>query len=111
VEYQLRTYRIQAGKLEPFLAAWRTGVYPLRQAFGFTVVGAWVLADTHEFVWILAYRGPEGFVAADAAYYASAERAALDPDPAPYIEHAEERFMTSVLASPPPTLPSVGQAG
>jgi hypothetical protein len=50
----------------------------------------------------LGYDGPEGFVAADTAYYASAERAALDPDPAPYIEHAEERFMTSVLASPPP---------
>ena len=46
MEYQLRIYRIQAGKLDAFLAAWRTGVYPLRLAYGFAVVGAWVLADT-----------------------------------------------------------------
>jgi hypothetical protein len=103
VEYQLRIYRIQAGKLDAFLAAWRTGVYPLRLAYGFAVVGAWVLVDSREFVWVLGYDGLEGFGAADAAYYASAERAALDPDPAQYIEHAEERFMTAVLANSPST--------
>jgi len=109
VEYQVRTFRIQAGKLDDFVAAWRTGVYPLRQAFGFAVVGAWVLPDTQEFLWVLGYDGPEGFAAADAAYYASAERAALNPDPARYIVHAEERFMTSVLPASPAHEPASGQ--
>jgi hypothetical protein len=98
VEYQLRTYQIQSGKLDAFVSAWRTGVYPLRQAYGFALIGAWVLADRDEFVWVLGYDGPEGFAAADVAYYASADRAALDPDPAQYIAHAEHRFMTSILA-------------
>jgi hypothetical protein len=98
----LRTYRIQAGKRDAFVSAWRTGVYPLRQAYGFTIAGAWLLADSDVFVWVLGYDGPEGFAAADAAYYASADRAALDPDPAQYIEHTEQSSMASVLVIAPP---------
>ncbi len=85
MEYQIRRYRIAAGKLDEFVAAWRTRVVPLRRQFGFTLVGAWALPDTHEFVWILGYEGGEGFAAADSAYYSSAERRRLDPDPARHI--------------------------
>lgn len=97
MEYQLRRYRIQPGKLGECIDAWRAGVYPLRVGHGFHILGAWVIEDRNEFVWILGYAGPGGFAAADAAYYASAERAALDPDPAQYFEHTEEWLMTSIL--------------
>jgi hypothetical protein len=47
------------------------------------------VAGSEELVWILGYQGPDGFDAADARYYASAERAALEPDPAQWFEASE----------------------
>jgi hypothetical protein len=97
METQLRRYRVQSGQLDACIAAWRAGVYPLRRRYGFEILGAWVIPERDEFVWILGYDGPEGFAAADAAYYASVERAALDPDPARYFVRTEQWFMRSIL--------------
>jgi hypothetical protein len=95
--WQLRVYTINRGKLDDFVQAWRKGVYPLRLQHGFRIPGAWVIRERNEFVWIVAYDGPEDWQAKEAAYYASAERAALDPDPAQYIAQAEQCFMTTVV--------------
>ncbi len=93
MEYQLRHYRIRSGTIEAFLDAWLTGVFPLRERFGFRFVGAWVVDGQDEFVWIMGYDGPEGFAAADRDYYQSAERKAMTPDPAQYIEPGGVRRM------------------
>ena len=68
------------------LAAWTGQVPALRRRFGFEVLGAWVTEDDTELVWLLSYDGPDGFDEADRRYYASPERAALDPDPAQWFE-------------------------
>ncbi|HYM40498.1 MAG TPA: NIPSNAP family protein [Thermoplasmata archaeon] len=94
---QLRMYKVKAGALEAFVREWRAGVVPLRRKFGFKVEGAWALPERNEFVWILAYDGPEGFEARDAAYYASPERKALTPDPARHLTQIDTRLMRSVL--------------
>ena len=94
---QLRIYTINRGKLDDFVTAWRAGVYPLRQRFGFTIDAAWVIGERNEFVWVLTYDGPEEWQAREAAYYASPERAALDPDPAQYIARAEQWFISPIL--------------
>ena len=60
-------------------------------------VGAWVADDKDEFVWILSYDGPDGFDAADARYYASPARAALDPDPAQWFETVEHVRLRAIL--------------
>jgi NIPSNAP protein len=96
---QLRIYRIKDGRMAEWLAGWTRGVLPLRRKFGFRIDGAWVISGENTFVWILGYDGPDGFESRDAAYYASEDRKALRPDPAPLIEHAETRLMTSVLES------------
>ncbi len=93
---QLRIYTINRGKLDDFIQAWRIGVAPLRRKLGFRIDGAWVLRERNEFVWILSAEGSD-FEAKDKAYYASPERAALDPDPAPLIALAEHWFITPVL--------------
>jgi hypothetical protein len=80
-----------------FLDAWLRGVVPLRRRFGFTFVGAWVVEDDDELVWILGYDGADGFDRADDRYYASPERAALDPDPAQWFESSERARITAVL--------------
>ena len=84
---QLRDYRIRAGDLERFVTEWTALLAPLRRAHGFTIPGAWTIPDEDRFVWLLAHPdGWEAFERADAAYFASPERAALDPDPARLIE-------------------------
>lgn len=90
MEYQLRRFRIAPGKLEEFIHAWKAGVVPLRERFGFQIHGAWSIAESNEFVWVISYDGREGFDVADAAYYASEERRGLSPDPAGHIARAEK---------------------
>jgi hypothetical protein len=84
---QLRDYRIRQGDLERFVAEWRMHLAPLRRATGFEIAGAWMIPDESRFVWLLAHPGGwDAFEQADAAYFASPGRAALDPDPARLIE-------------------------
>lgn len=94
---QLRDYRIRAGELDRFLSEWRTGVAPLRKAQGFEITGAWVVPEEDRFVWLLAHPGGwDEFDEADAAYYASPERAALDPDPARLIAEQHNARLSEV---------------
>lgn len=94
---QLRTYRIEDGRLDEFVRAWREGVVPLRRAAGFTVEGAWTTAEGSGFVWIISCAGgPAEFEERDAAYYASPERRDLEPDPARLIAAAEHHLMAPV---------------
>ncbi len=95
---QLRIYTIKEGKMEEWLDGWTRGVLPLRRKFGFRVDGAWVVRGENRFVWVLTYDGGGGFETRDADYYASPERKALSPDPAPLIEKAETCFVTSALS-------------
>ena len=83
-ETQLRVYRIAPGHLDDFVAAWKRGVLPLRRKFGFEI-DAWTELDGDRFVWLLRWQGPGPFADADAAYYASPDRMALEPDPAQWI--------------------------
>ena len=98
MEYQVRISRLRPGTAAPFLEAWLAGVYPLRKRFGFSFHGVWLAGDRQTFIWVLGYDGPGSFEDADAAYYASAERAALDPDPAQYIEASEHHMAHPVLS-------------
>lgn len=82
---QLRVYEIESGRVRQFAEEWRTLVAPLRRRFGFTIRGAWLSEAEDTFGWLVEH--DDDFAAADAAYYASAERAAFDPDPARLIAH------------------------
>lgn len=78
MQWQLRMYHVKDGELETFVREWRDNVAPLRRSLGFEILGPWV-TDDGQFVWIV---GHDELEAADAAYYASPERVAMDPDPA-----------------------------
>lgn len=93
----MRRYRIADGHLEDFVAAWASGVVPLREASGFVIEGSWSIPATNEFVWILSYSGEGGFEEADAAYYASAERIDLTPNPARWIVAAFEDWAVPTI--------------
>jgi heme-degrading monooxygenase HmoA len=91
MEYQLRMYQMKPGRLDLFVEEWQRLVLTLRRAKGFQVVGAWRGEDDESFVWIVGFDGD--FAQADAAYYASAERAALDPDPARHIADSHTQML------------------
>jgi len=93
---QLRMYTINRGKMDDFVRAWKAGVYPLRQRHGFRIEGAWILTERNQFIWLMSYGGTD-WEAKYNAYYASPERAVLDPDPAQFIALSEQWFLTEVL--------------
>jgi hypothetical protein len=86
-----------AGHVDECVKVWLSGVVPLRRRFGFAVSGAWIVEETRELVWVLAYDGDDGFEAADRRYYASHERAALEPDPAQWFESAQSERLRPIL--------------
>ena len=95
---QLRDYVIADGRMEEFLDAWRNGVVPLRESFGFRILGSWRGEGVDRFVWVVGHEGD--FETAEAEYYASPDREALDPDPRAFIVTADVRFMRPVSVSP-----------
>jgi hypothetical protein len=95
VAWQLRRYTIRDGEMQAWIEEWSRHIRPLRERFGFRVVGAWT-AGANDFLWILRYEGRAGWAEADAAYYDSADRKAIEPNPARHIEASEETMISPV---------------
>lgn len=89
MDWQLRIYRITEGELDDWVDEWTRFVAPLRERHGFRVLGPWI--DGRTFVWLLGHEGD--FAAADAQYYASDDRKAVDPDPARHIEAQQQHML------------------
>ena len=85
MEYSLRIYEVKQGEMSDWIDEWSRLIRPLREKLGFSVLGAWASEEANTFVWLLGYDGPDGYETADAAYYASPERAAVRPDPARHL--------------------------
>ncbi|HEY8869653.1 MAG TPA: hypothetical protein VIM30_09695 [Candidatus Limnocylindrales bacterium] len=64
-------------------------------------VEAWTVPEESTFVWLLGYSGPGSFEDADAGYYASGERPALDPDPAQWIVDNRTMWLHPVAPARP----------
>jgi hypothetical protein len=93
VRYQLRMYRVRPGEMDEWVTEWKEMILPLRRKHGFDVVGAWKIPEDDRFVWII---GHEDFEAADEKYYASPERADLDPDPTRHLANTHSHMMDEV---------------
>ena len=98
MRFQLRFYTVRRGALDDFVREWTEHVRPLRLAHGFSVLGPWVVEDENAFVWIVGHDGD--FDAADAAYYASPQRKALDPDPVRHLDEVRTWFMRAPAQMP-----------
>ncbi len=94
---QLRLYTIDKGRLDDFATAWRAGVYPLRLSKGYQIPFAAKIPATNQFIWLLAYDGPESWDRKEAEYYGSAARKGLSPDPAQWIARPEQLMLTPVV--------------
>ena len=93
MEYQLRIYVVKEGQMDTFL-----GIFPevvaARRAVGFEVVGAWMIPEENQFIWIVG--AEDGIEATSERYYASEQRKAIDPEPAKLLETIDTRIMVAV---------------
>ena len=93
MQFQLRDYRIKPGQMDDWIAEWSLNVRPLREKFGFQIVGAWTIPQDNRFIWILAR---DDFEAADHRYYDSIKRRSIEPDPARHIAGTTHLFMNNI---------------
>ena len=94
---QLRIYTINRGQLQQFAKEWKEKVFPLRLEHGFKIEAAWTIESTNQFVWLINYDGIEDWQAKEEAYYSSAERKSMDPNPARFIARPEHFEVERVL--------------
>lgn len=99
MQLQHRKYRLKPGAFDEFVAVWTEQVVPMRRQFGFEVVGAWTSREASTFVWIVEHDGD--FAAAEAAYYASPERAMITPNPGDLIDHADVVMVDALTGEVP----------
>ena len=93
---QLREYTVKPGEMNAWIDEWRSRIVPLRRAFGFHVVGSWTIPESDRFVWIIRYEGSRSWRDADADYYNSPDRKAMQPDPARHLAETRVRMMEDV---------------
>jgi hypothetical protein len=83
---QLRIYTLDPATADEFVTRFHEVLVPLRISAGFTVDGAWLAEDRTRFTWVTSHDCPDGWEAAEAAYYASPERQNIGFDPRDYIK-------------------------
>jgi hypothetical protein len=93
---QLRTYQVRPGAMDEFVALWRDHLVPLREAYGYQVLGAWNDPEQGTFVWVVGHEAPDGWDAAEQRYYDAPERAALPRDPKDLLESATTQVLQPV---------------
>jgi len=94
-EYQLRMYQVTSGRMDEFLSIFPQ-VVEARRAVGFDVIGAWTVPEENRFVWIISTDAPGGIEERSKAYYASAQRRAIEPEPARLFDVIETKIMKPV---------------
>jgi NIPSNAP len=94
MRYQLRIYTVKPGEMDEWIDEWSRNVRPLRERFGFEVLGPWVIEDEDRFVWILGYEGD--WDAADRAYYNSEARKSVSPEPTRHLADTQHHRMRRV---------------
>ena len=60
-------------------------------------MAAWTVEATNQFFWVQSYEGDASWEEQDKAYFASAERQAMDPDPGRLIARMEQYYADRVL--------------
>ena len=94
---RLRIYTIKQNRLRHFVKEWRETVLPLRREHGFEITQAWVVEASNQFIWVVNYQGNESWETKEKAYYTSAERKKVNPNPARLISVSEQYFVEEVI--------------
>jgi hypothetical protein len=82
---QLRIYTLDPARAEEFVRHFAEQLVPLRTTYGFSIDAAWLAEDHTRFTWVTSHDCPDGWDAAEAAYYNSPERTSFPFNPGEYI--------------------------
>ena len=93
---QLRTYQVRPCAMDEFVALFRDHLVPVREAYGFQVLGAWNDPEKGTFVWVVGHEAPDGWDAAEKAYYDAPERAAMPANPSDFLETVQTQMVQPV---------------
>lgn len=94
-EFQLRQYIVEDRKWDEFLSIFPQ-VVAAREEAGFDVVGVWTVAEERRFIWIVSTDHPDGIDGASQAYYHSAGRKAITPEPATLLSEITTTTMAAL---------------
>jgi len=92
---QLRIYTLRPAVAHEWVRLFRQHLVPLREQHGFSVDCAYLAEDGGRFTWVTSHDCPDGWEAAEAAYYASPERSAIPFSPGDYIEAHDVSMVTA----------------
>ena len=70
--YQLRTYTVNRGMMDQWVAQFNDKLVGIMEQYGIKVEGAWVNEDKNQFIWIRSFADAEDVKTKEAAFYASA---------------------------------------
>ena len=71
--YQLRTYTVNRGMMDDWVALFNNELVGIMDQYGIKVTGAWVNQDENLFIWIRAFNDADDVAAKEASFYASPE--------------------------------------
>jgi hypothetical protein len=95
---QLRRYRVRTDDWDEFVALVFNHIVPVREALGFRVDGVWGDREDGTFVWVVTHEAPEGWEAAERAYYESPARAELPRDPRDFLLEVDTKVLQPLTA-------------
>jgi hypothetical protein len=93
---QVRTYTINRGMLDSWIALFNSKIVPTSAKFGVHVVGAWVNRPQNEFIWVRTFESEDKLK----VYEGSPERATYTPETGKHIAKIEVRTVEEGLLAP-----------
>jgi hypothetical protein len=93
---QVRTYTINRGMLDSWIALFNAKIVPTSAKFGVHVVGAWVNRPQNEFIWVRTFESEDKLK----VYESSPERATYTPETGKHIAKIEVRTVEEGLLAP-----------
>ena len=98
--YQLRTYTVNRGMMDDWVALFNDELVGIQRKYGIAVDGMWVNEDANQFIWIRSFPNADEVVTREAAFYASPEWNAVMDHARSHLARIQVETMTSVMKVP-----------
>ena len=96
--YQLRTYTVNRGMMDDWVALFNDKLVGIQAQYGIKVTGAWVNQDENLFIWMRAFNDADDVAAKEAAFYASPEWNAVMDQARSHLARIHVETMGPVLS-------------
>ena len=95
--YQLRTYTINRGMMEPWVSLFNDKLVGIMDQYGIGVDDAWVNEDQNQFIWTRSFADSDDIPVKEAAFYGSPEWNSVMDHARSHIARIQVDTVNSVL--------------